>query len=296
VTAPRTIDGPALAAELTLALDLASRGGALALRYQREGIDALGVTDKPDDGGPVTRADIEVDAMICGALRRAFPGDAVLAEESYATDPRSGDGRRHAARCWMIDPVDGTRGFSRGDATWAVHIGLCIEGEPTLGVVHEPAAGRTSFGLALPGDRGGGAWVREPTGETRSIQVIPVDVDALRLVTSQSHRTPIADEIAAHLRVDADRDLRLGSTGVKIVRVARGVADVYVHPSRGTKLWDTCAPQAILHAAGGRLTDLQGERLAFLDEDIGHREGLLASPANFHPELVAELASFATRL
>lgn len=294
MTESSPLGGHPFARELDLALDLALRGGALALAYQREGESRLAVTEKTDDGGPVTRADIEVDEMICEGLRKAFPGDAILAEESYARDPSSGAGRLDKARCWMIDPVDGTRGFALGESTWAVHIGLSVEGVPTLGVVHEPAEDRTSIGIF--GVPRGGAWLRDEHGTTREISVAAVDPARLRLVTSKSHRTPVADEIAAAVEAHGERDLRLGSTGVKIARVARGVADIYAHPSGGTKLWDSCAPQAILHAAGGRLTDFDGAPLRFLDAEISHRRGLLASPRAFHAQLVERMGPFADRL
>ncbi len=277
--------------ELEVALRLADECGAIALRYQQGGADALQTEEKAHGGGPVTRADKEVDRRLVEALLEAFPGDTILAEESHAESrlPPTLRGRREG-RCWLIDPVDGTRDFARGEPHWAIHIGLAIEGRPLLGVVAEPAKGRLTWGL-VEGE-GAGASCRDAKGE-RSVTVASPNRAALRLVSSKSHSSPRTDEIAARLGVPPDRHQRIGSTGVKITMVARGEADVYAHPTAGTKLWDSGAPQAILEAAGGRLTDLAGQPLRYLDEDIGNRRGLLATSAALQAEVADELASMA---
>lgn len=277
--------------ELDLALRLADECGAIALRYQQGGDEALQTEEKAHGGGPVTRADKEVDRRIVDALLEAFPGDTILAEESHAEARLPPDLRgRREGRCWLIDPVDGTRDFARGEPHWAIHIGLAVEGRPLLGVVAEPAKGRLTWGL-VEGE-GAGAWCRDATGD-RTIRVASAVGDALRLVSSKSHSSPRTDEIATALGVPPERHQRLGSTGVKITRVARGEADVYAHPTAGTKLWDSGAPQAILEAAGGRLTDLTGEPLRYLDEDIGNRRGLLATSTALHPEVAARMSTLA---
>lgn len=267
----------ALDRELSLALDLARRCGALALAMQARG--ELDTRAKPDDQGPVTRADTEVNARIVAALREAFPGDDVIAEESDAVVA----GR---ARCWYVDPIDGTTEFARGEDEWAVQIGLCVAGEPVLGVVHEAGAGRLSWGVCAAGATY--AQVEEG-GEVRPLRTSARDLDALLLISSKSHASPRIAAVMQALAIPDARNLRVGSTGVKMMAVARGLADLYVHPTRGTKLWDVCAPHALLRAAGGAISDVRGAPLVYDPRHLSNDFGILASHGPQHPAIVAAL-------
>ncbi|MCA9683564.1 MAG: hypothetical protein KC457_15290, partial [Myxococcales bacterium] len=144
---------PVLADERHLALELVKRCGEIALRIQSGGASSLDAREKPDAQGPVTRADLAVEAEIIRTLREAYPDDAILAEESARDQVWS-----QAERVWMIDPVDGTKDFAEGSSSWAIHIGLCIDGVPALGVVHEPGSDRTSWAI-IHGDQRM-AWTR----------------------------------------------------------------------------------------------------------------------------------------
>jgi 3'(2'), 5'-bisphosphate nucleotidase len=266
-----------LESERTLALALARECGALALSYQRGG--QLDTRDKPDNEGPVTRADTEVNARIVRALQAAFPGDDVVAEESGAALA----GR---ARCWYVDPIDGTTEFARGEDEWAVQIGLCVDGEPVLGVVHEAGAGRLHWGVRWRGEARAGS---EHAGAPRPLTPSPRGLAELRLVSSKSHASPKIGAVMQALGIPAERNLRIGSTGVKTAAVARGLADLYVHPSRGTKLWDVCAPHAVLAAVGGVVTDVRGAPLRYDPTRLSNDFGLLASHGRHHDEIAAAL-------
>ena len=274
----------ALELELSTALDLADRCGALALRIQAGGAASMQTTDKPDDGGPVTRADLAVEAAIVETLRDRFPADAVLAEEQ-AQD----DSWREHERVWIIDPIDGTRDFAAGQASWAIHIGLAIAGRPVLGVVHEPGGERTSWAVNHEGDRM--AWTRRAHGSAEALHGIGRHAARWRMVASKSHSSPRLEPIAAALDIEAASVLRTSSVGVKIAMVARGEAEIYAHPTAGTKLWDSCAPEVLITAAGGRMTDLLGRPLCYDGDRYGNETGLLASTAGQdHAALVAQLA------
>ncbi len=266
--------------ELSVAVELARTCGVLALEHQRGG--NLDTRDKPDGQGPVTRADIELNARIVSALRQQFPGDDVIAEESAAVVVAGRD------RCWYIDPVDGTTEFARGEPDWAIHIGLCIAGVPVLGIVHEPAAERLAWGLCHGDDP---RAELETCGDRRRLDITAVPRTALRLVSSKSHASPRILAAMQRLDITPDRNLRCGSTGVKVLTVARGAAELYIHPTPGTKAWDTCAPQAVLAGAGGRLSDVRGQPLVYDPKNLHNNFGLLAVPAALHAELVAELAA-----
>lgn len=270
--------------ELRTALALARECGKVALAYQTAGAEAMQTRDKPDDEGPVTRADTEINARLVEALRAAFPGDAVVGEES-AGDAAAAGG---ASRCWYIDPIDGTTEYALGEACWAIQIGLCVEGVPVLGVVYEAASERLTWGVDA-GEGAAEAWVVRGDGAPERLQMTRRGLDALRLVSSKSHASPRTNEVLEVLGISPDRNLRIGSVGVKINTIACGDAELYVHPRTGTKLWDTCAPCAVLRAAGGVITDLWGRPLVYDPRRLAHDAGLIASHGPHHAAIVAAL-------
>jgi len=109
----------------------------------------------------------------------------------------------------------------------------------------------------------------------------------IRLVSSRSHRSPDIDRVKQQLGI-AD-EVNVGSVGVKLCLIAAGVRDLYVNPAAKTKAWDTCAPEAILVPAGGRLSDLFGTPINYTRE-LAHRRGLVASNGHVHDEVVAKLS------
>jgi 3'(2'), 5'-bisphosphate nucleotidase len=272
--------------ELELALDLARDCGKIALHYHRGDREKLEAEEKDDarGGGLVTRADTEIDAALVSEIRNRFPNDAVLAEESVEDSDRN-----QRDRCWMIDPIDGTKEFASRDPSWAIHIGLCIEGRPVLGVVAQPAAHRVSWGVTQGPDAG--AWTMNDAGDKSPLRVSTRAIDRLRMVSSKSHSSPRTLKVLELLSIDDDDHLRTGSTGVKISMIARDEADVYVHPTRGTKLWDSCAPEALLVAAGGRLTNVFGQLLPYTDAEVENTRGLLATHGTLHDEIVDRIAA-----
>jgi 3'(2'), 5'-bisphosphate nucleotidase len=277
---------PDLGPELAFALSLAETCGRTALARLAGGEGALQPEDKGNGLGLVTLADREVNAHIVDELARRFPADAILAEESDGESDRTS-----RARCWMVDPIDGTKEFAAGDPSWAIHIGLCRDGQPCLGVVAQPAIGRIAWGIT--DGPGAGAWIRDPDGVDRALPPPNAAPARRRLVSSKSHRSTRTDAVLERLAIASSDHLRTGSTGVKISMVAAGLADVYAHPTGGTMLWDTCAPQALLVAAGGRITELSGAPLTYVSASLENRRGLLASRGLDHAALVGELADLA---
>jgi 3'(2'),5'-bisphosphate nucleotidase len=265
---------PSLDRETAVAIDLARRAGAIVLRYRSPD---LAVDHKAHDE-PVTRADREANELIVAGLARAFPDDAVLSEESA---PRGE--YRTAARAWMVDPLDGTRDYVRGLPGFAVMIGLCLDGQPSLGVVYQPL-GEILYRAA----RGQGAFMEE-AGATRRLRVgTCADPRGCRLVSSKSHRMATIDQVRAVLGIDDE--IALGSVGLKLGLIARAERDLYVNPEGFSKLWDSCAPGVILAEAGGRLTDVHGQPLDCRAAEVRHTTGLLASNGLIHEAVVAAIA------
>jgi 3'(2'), 5'-bisphosphate nucleotidase len=265
--------------ELDTAVELARRAGERIRALHGAG---LAVDTKADDS-PVTAADREANALIVGALAAAFPDDAILSEE--LPDDGSRLGRR---RVWMVDPLDGTKDFIRGRDGFAVMIGLLDGERPALGVVYQPIGDKLYFAISH-GD-GGGAFVSVGGAAPARIHVSAVtDPTQIRMVASKSHRTPTIDRVRQELGI-AD-ELNVGSVGLKLGLIAAGERDLYVNPSGHSKLWDACGPEAILVAAGGRLSDAHGDPLDYRGRELGNLRGLIASNGVLHDLVVQRLAA-----
>ncbi|MDR3535509.1 MAG: 3'(2'),5'-bisphosphate nucleotidase CysQ [Acetobacteraceae bacterium] len=234
------------AALIELAADLALQAGAAILKIRARGFDV----ERKEDRSPVTEADRAAEAIIVAALRAAEPDIPVIAEEEVA-------GGRITAACpqfWLVDPLDGTREFAAGRDEFAVNIGLVRDGVAALGVVGIPAAGELFGGIL-----GKGAWKRTDAGQV-AVSARPVPDEGLTVLASRYHgSSERLDSFLAGRKVA--RLINFGSS-VKFCRLAEGIADLYPRFGR-TMEWDTCAPQAVLEAAGGTVRTFDGARLAY---------------------------------
>lgn len=225
----------------------------------------------PND--PVTRADREANTLICERLAALFPEAAIVAEESAPDDHEEIRRRVQHERVFYVDPLDGTREFADRNPEFAVMIGLATRGRATLGVVVLPVTGD-----ALCGRVGAKAFIEDEHGNRRPLCVSGErDPKKATMMVSRSHRPAIAAPVADRLHVA--RVVPCGSVGVKVARVALGEADLYVHGGRGAKLWDTCGPEAILIAAGGRFSDLDGDPIDYAASGLELENGLVATNA-----------------
>lgn len=208
--------------DLELALELAEAADAISVPRFRAA--DLAVQTKPDLT-PVTDADRAVEEALRGLLEVERPDDAILGEEDGAT----GD----SARRWILDPIDGTKNFSRGVPVWATLIALEDNGELTVGVVSAPALGRRWWAA-----RGEGAFAN---GERIRVSQVARLADA-----SLSTGTPFPD--VWHLRA-------LGDFWQHML-VAEGALDAAV--DLRLSLWDIAALVPIVEEAGGRITSVDG--------------------------------------
>ena len=189
----------------------------------------------------------------------------------------------------MIDPLDGTKGFIAGSGDYAVQIGLAANGEAVLGVVYAPA-----IDVLYWAARGHGAWVERALPDAESSTVVErlkvtgeARLREMRLAESRSHRGPRMDTVVHALGVRAE--VKRHSVGIKVGLLVERQADLYIHLSGKTKQWDTCAPEAVLREAGGRMTDLWGEPLVYNTADVYNHNGLVASNGAAHDLVIARV-------
>ena len=228
----------------------------------------IGIRDKSKDD-PVTAADMAANNIIVQKLINTFPEHAVLTEEEPETWHSTG-----SEWVWMIDPLDGTRDFIKANGEFVTMIGLTHFGKPFIGVVIEPASGIELYACDGLGAYKSRLYQREDSSRLKVMDI--ADTNNLRLAVSRSHRDPRVEEFMKLL--DIKDEISSGSVGRKVGMVISGEADIYVHPSRGTKLWDTCACEIILSEAGGTLLSGTGEPISYHrpSGDVENIYGLLA--------------------
>jgi 3'(2'), 5'-bisphosphate nucleotidase len=257
---------------------LAREAGAAILEFYRKPME-IEQKDSFNNREPVTEADRVANDLIVSSLRREFPDDGILAEESLDTSHRL-----DKSRVWMVDPLDGTTGFIDGNGDFAVQIGLAEKGEAILGVVYQPLTG-----VMYRAVRGEGCWLERPNFMPERAKVSSQkELHRMRLAASRSHRSPRMDRVVNAFAVK--EEVRRGSVGIKVGLICEQQCDLYVHLSPRTKQWDTCAPDIILHEAGGRITDLFGQPLRYNVAEVQNRNGLVASNGVVHDEIVGALA------
>lgn len=229
---------------------------------------------------PVTQADARANALIVAELANAFPGVPCVAEESR---PEEFAEFRRSERVFFVDPLDGTREFVDRNGEFVVMIGLLEGDRATHGVVLAPVSG-----LAYCGEVGRGAFVVDAAGERSPLAVSAAATVALaRLVVSRSHRDAAIDRVLAALGVAECR--ALGSAGLKGAEVARGAAEGYVSPRHAGKRWDVCAVDALVTAAGGRVTDASGVPIDYRAASLVNDRGLVVSNTLLHGDLVERI-------
>lgn len=231
--------------DLSLAHELADLSDTITLRHFRS--EGLVVETKPDMT-PVSQADREVEQAVRDRLAQIRPGDAVVGEE-YGASGDQADGRR-----WIIDPIDGTKGYVRGVPVWATLLAL-QEGEAlTVGVISAPALKRRWWAA-----RGSGAFVRDGLSQgPRRLQVSAVrELEDAQLSFGDLEDWREAGRLAALLEL-AGRCWRTRGLGDfwSYMVVAEGSAEIAVDPV--VSVWDLAASQVILEEAGGRQSDLSG--------------------------------------
>jgi histidinol-phosphatase len=244
---------PAAESDLTLALLLADAADHVSMR------DFTGrpmAAETKLDGSPVTETDRAVERRVAQILASERPGDGILGEEIGASGP--------SRRRWIVDGIDGTVLFVRGDRAWATEIALEVDGELVVGVSTSPAVGARWWA-----SRGGGAWRTGPVPGVTPRGVVAGAPQRLRVTGGEGDRDaggPRVTVIPPLAALEGDeRDLgeRLAGAGRYVepvvhgaLLVSEGAAHACLQPTGGA--WDFAAIALIVEEAGGRFSDLAG--------------------------------------
>lgn len=263
--------------ELELALVAARRASDYLLaEYERFQI----IPDAPADIS--TEADRQSQEIILKTIQAAFPGDALSAEETTAT---LGAATQVGSRTWIVDPIDGTRGFARKNGEFSIMIGFVENGVIQVGVVAQPAVGRVTYASL-----GNGCW-RLDGGATPPIRCRATSVGAMRLATLTQSRSRDAGKRSKWAEaLNPNRIVESYSAGIKLALVARGEADVYLNTYEAFHDWDICAGQILVTEAGGRVTDVNGHELVYGTPGAWQKAGLLATNGSLHAEVCGIIA------
>jgi 3'(2'), 5'-bisphosphate nucleotidase len=225
-----------------LAAWLAEQAGERLLEVRGSGLEGRELKDAGDAAAHVLLVDL---------LSRLRPGDAVLSEEGK-DDKR----RLQASRVWIVDPLDGTREFSeppRDD--WAVHVALWQDGELAAGAVAQPAL--------------------HETFSTQRPPVVPPRTSSRPRIAVSRTRPPAFVQAMAQ-EIDAEL-VPMGSAGVKVISVVRGITDAYVHAG-GQYEWDNAAPVAVARSAGLFCSRVDGSELHYNQDDVSLPDLVVCRP------------------
>ncbi|MCA9247761.1 MAG: 3'(2'),5'-bisphosphate nucleotidase [Planctomycetales bacterium] len=317
--------------ELTFALSAVRAAAQLVAKVQAEMVSpAL----TKDDRSPVTVGDFAAQALVASRLQQAFPNDPLVGEEDAASlreaegrdtldqvlhfvgpllntsdaqavcDAIDLGGRDTAERYWTLDPIDGTKGFLRGEQ-YAVCLALVENGVVQLGVLGCPQLATSgdprdeARGALFFAQRGAGAFAlpldepaATPVGLHASARTNPQETRLLRSVEAGHTHGGQIEELVSLLQISAE-PVRLDSQAKGAV-LAAGCGDALVRllsPSRPNyreKIWDQAAGAILVEEAGGRVTDLDGKTLDFsLGRELTNNRGVLASNGHLHEALLA---------
>jgi myo-inositol-1(or 4)-monophosphatase len=256
-----------MATEVEVASRLARSAGLLLFAMREDGDLEVGTKAR---GEVVTNADRAADRLVLGGLAVEFPDDAVYSEET----PDSGTRLGHR-RVWIVDPLDGTSTYVAGGDEFCVSIGLAVDGRPSVGAVFNPCRDELMVGAIGQGVTLNGA----PTGIS--------EVDSLLRARVSTSRRDVARGLLPEL--GAASVTVVASMAYKLARVSAGLDDATLS-AVPRKEWGTCAGVALVLAAGGRATLLDGTAIRYNRTELRQPLGMVAASPSLHSELLVALA------
>ncbi len=261
--------------ELEAALEAARRSGKYLLE-EYEHFQAI--ANAP--ASITTEADRGSQEIVLQHLQAAFPGDALCAEEKTATLAAAAPS---GPRLWIVDPIDGTRGFARKNGEFSIMIAFLDRGQLALGVVAQPAAGRLTYAL-----RDGGCWRCDADQDQPQRCRVSQESSLDRATLTQSRSR--ADQPTRAVRALKPAQVKESySAGIKLALVARAEADLYLMSYEAVHDWDLAAGHILVTEAGGQVTGTAGQELRYGWPGALQDQGLLASNGFLHDQALQRL-------
>ncbi|XP_034967255.1 3'(2'),5'-bisphosphate nucleotidase 1 [Zootoca vivipara] len=276
------------------AYSVANKAGTIVRKVMAGG--DLGIVEKSGANDLQTKADRLVQMSICSSLARKFPKLTIIGEEDLPpedvdeellengqceeilkkTCPQQYTNIKEEELVVWVDPLDGTKEYTEGLLDHVtVLIGIAYGGKAIAGVINQPyynyeAGADAVLGRTIWGVLGLGAF---------GFQLKEAPAGKHIITTTRSHSSKLVNDCISAM--NPDHVVRVGGAGNKIIQLVEGKASAYVFASPGCKKWDTCAPEAILHAVGGKLTDIHGNFFCY-NKDVKHMNsgGVLAALKN----------------
>ena len=232
---------------------------------------------------PVTLADLEVNELIIKGLNQKYQNVnwEILSEENFKI--KKNYCKQNAEWLWILDPLDGTKDFIQGTGNFAMHLALNYKQKPFIGVVLIPEKNELwiSHGKKLWCENRNGKTLKQNISETNILQEMTV-------VTSKNHRNEKLQKLIE--MINFNKIIVMGSIGCKVASIIRGESDIYIALSlpgkSAPKDWDFAAPEAILKAAGGAITNIDNEDLVYGKNTLEHPGIIIASNSKQNHERV----------
>ena len=268
-----------LSDELNVALDVIRKAGAEVMRLYSS---FEKIEDAPADIS--TDADRRSQELILKRLIAEFPEDGLCAEESMPElTERASSGSRH----WVVDPIDGTRGFARKNGEFSIMIGLVDQGAAVLGVVYEPAIDRVTYA-----SKGAGCFVRQPFDAEPVRCKVTATGSYAAAILSMSRSQGADGERRMLDAFGAARAVQTYSAGIKLAQVARGETDSYLGDYLTLHDWDVCAGHILVEEAGGTVTNIHGRTITYNGSGKSlDGKGIIGTNRLLHQAALATLAS-----
>ena len=225
---------------------------------------------------PVTLADLEVNDLIIKNIIKNYKkvNWDILSEENVKNG--SSDVAIKSKWLWVIDPLDGTKDFIQGTGNYAMHLALNYEKKPYIGLILIPEKSELWI------SDGKSAWCEKKDGSTKETNMQNTKkLQEMTLVTSRNHRNETLNNLIN--KIGFKKVNVMGSIGCKIASIVRGESDIYISLSlpgqSSPKDWDFAAPEAVLRAAGGSITNLENEALSYGNENFT-QDGIIIATSN----------------
>ena len=222
---------------------------------------------------PVTLADLEVNELIINRINQTYQDTnwEILSEENFKIQSNYFN---NVDWLWVLDPLDGTKDFIQGTQNYAMHLALNYKRKPYIGIVLIPEKDELWISYEEK------IWCENRDGNIRKQNLSETNkLEKMTIVTSKNHRNQKLKDLIE--KINFKKTILMGSIGCKVASIIRGESDIYIALSlpgkTAPKDWDFAAPEAILKAAGGSITNIDNEELVYGSTDLKHSGIIIAS-------------------